>query len=81
MHMGIVFGPDVSLGKIHYGDLFSDLCSGTTLVFPLQNSTTDIPQKTKCSFWSPVQKEGYLIVLLYSLVERDFAISLNSDFQ
>ena len=41
-HMDIVFGPDVSLGNIHYGLLFTDRFSRMTYRYPLQNLTMDI---------------------------------------
>jgi hypothetical protein len=42
MHMDIVFGPDISLGNIHYGLLITDRFSRMTYLYPLQNLTTDI---------------------------------------
>ncbi len=43
IHMDIVFGPDVSLGNIHYGLMFSDRATRMTFIYPLQNLTSDIP--------------------------------------
>jgi len=40
--MDIVFGPDISLGNIHYGLLITDRFSRMTYLYPLQNLTTDI---------------------------------------
>lgn len=36
MHMDIVFGPEVSIGNIHYGLMFTDRFSCMTYIFPLQ---------------------------------------------
>jgi len=35
MHMDIVFGPEVSLGIIHFGLLFTDRFSRMTYIYPL----------------------------------------------
>jgi len=50
MHMDIVFGPDVSLGNIHYGLLFTDRFSRMTYIYPLQNLTTDIRRQLESFF-------------------------------
>jgi hypothetical protein len=50
VHFDIVFGPDISVGNIHYGPLFSDRCSRMTYVYPLQNLTTDIPRQLEAFF-------------------------------
>jgi hypothetical protein len=39
IHMDIVFGPDISIGNIHYGLLFTDRYSRMTYIYPLQNLT------------------------------------------
>jgi hypothetical protein len=44
--MDIVFGPDIAVGNIHYGLLFTDRYSRMTYLYPLQNLTSDIV----CSF-------------------------------
>jgi len=41
-HIDIGFGPEVSIGNIHYGLLFTDRFSRMTYIYPLQNLTTDI---------------------------------------
>jgi hypothetical protein len=48
--MDIVFGPEVSLGNIHYGLLFTDRYSRTTYLYPLQNLTTDIRKQMETFF-------------------------------
>lgn len=53
MHMDIVFGPDVSLGNIHYGLLFTDRFSRMTYIYPLQNLTTDIRRQLESFFCAP----------------------------
>jgi len=50
IHMDIVFGPDVSLGNIHYGLLFTDRYSRMTYIYPLQNLTTDIRKQLEAFF-------------------------------
>jgi hypothetical protein len=42
IHMDIVFGPDIAVGNIHYGLLFTDCYSRMTYLYPLQNLTSDI---------------------------------------
>jgi hypothetical protein len=37
IHFDIVFGPDISVGNIHYGLLFTDRFSRMSYVYPLQN--------------------------------------------
>ncbi len=37
MHIDIVFGPEVSIGNIHYGLLFTDRFSRMTYIYPVQN--------------------------------------------
>jgi hypothetical protein len=50
MHMDTVFGPDTSLGNIHYGLLLTDRFSRMTYLYPLQNLTTDIPKQLEFFF-------------------------------
>ena len=38
IHMDIVFGPDISVGNIHYGLLFTDRYSRMTYIYPLKTS-------------------------------------------
>jgi hypothetical protein len=45
IHMDIIFSPEVSIGNIHYGLLFSDHYSRMTYIYPLQNLTSDIPKQ------------------------------------
>jgi len=39
MHMDIVFGPEVAIGNIHFGLLFTDRFSWMTYIYPLRNLT------------------------------------------
>ena len=50
IHMDIVFGPEVSIGNIHYGLIFSDRYSRMTYIYPLQNLTSDIPKQMSTFF-------------------------------
>ena len=50
VHMDIVFGPEISVGNIHYGLLFSDRYSRMTYIYPLQNLTSDIPKQMSAFF-------------------------------
>jgi hypothetical protein len=50
MHMDIVFGPEVAIGNIHFGLLFTDRFSRMTYIYPLQNLTTDIPKQLEAFF-------------------------------
>jgi hypothetical protein len=50
IHMDIVFGPDISIGNIHYGLLFTDRFSRMTYIHPLQNLTTDIRKQLESFF-------------------------------
>jgi hypothetical protein len=45
VHIDIVFGPDISIGNIHYGLLFADRYSRMTYIYPLQNLTSDIKRQ------------------------------------
>ena len=45
IHMGITFFPDVSIGNIHYGLMFTDRFSHVTYIYPLQNLTWDIKKQ------------------------------------
>jgi len=48
--MDIIFGPDVAIGSIHYGLLFSDRYSCINYIYPLQNLATDIPKQMQAFF-------------------------------
>ena len=50
IHMDIVFGPDISIGNIHYGLLFTDRYSRMTFIYPLQNLTFDIKKQLETFF-------------------------------
>jgi hypothetical protein len=50
IHMDIVFGPNVSIGNIHYGLLFTDCFSRMTYIYPLQNLTSDISKQLEAFF-------------------------------
>jgi hypothetical protein len=50
VHMGIIFGPEIALGNIHYGLLFTDRYSRINYLYPLQNLTTDIPKQLQAFF-------------------------------
>jgi len=50
VHMDIVIRPDVSLGNIHYGLLFTDRYSCMTYLYPLQNLTSDIIKQLESFF-------------------------------
>lgn len=45
IHMDITFFPDVSIGNIHYGLMFTDRFSHVTYIYPLQNLTWDIKKQ------------------------------------
>jgi len=48
--MDIVFGPEISLGNIHYGLLFMDGYSRMTYTHPLLNLTSDIHKQLEVLF-------------------------------
>jgi hypothetical protein len=50
MHMDIVFEPEISVGNIHYGLLFTDCYSRMTYGYPLHNLATDIPKQLESFF-------------------------------
>ncbi len=50
VHMDIIFGPEIALGTIHYGLLFTDRYSRLNYLYPLQNLTTDIPKQLQAFF-------------------------------
>ena len=50
IHVDIVFGPEVSIGNIHYGLLFVDRFSRVSYIYPLQNLTWDIRRQLDAFF-------------------------------
>jgi hypothetical protein len=42
IHCDKVFGPEVAIGNVHYGLLFTDHYSRMNYMYPLQNLTSDI---------------------------------------
>ncbi len=67
--MDIVFGPEISLGNVHYGLLFTDCYSRMTYIYPLQNLTSDIQRQMEAFF-------AHLGVLPKHLIS-DFDMKLN----
>ena len=49
-HIDIVFGPDISIGNVHYGLICVDRFSRMTYVYPLHNLTGDIQKQLECFF-------------------------------
>jgi hypothetical protein len=64
--MDIVIGPEVAIGNIHYGLLFTDRFSWITYLYPLQNSTTDIKKQTEAFFAhiSMIPKRLFFLILI-----------------
>jgi len=50
IHLDIVFGPEISIGNVHYGLLCVDRFSRMTYVYPLQNLTEDIQKQLESFF-------------------------------
>jgi len=50
MHIDIIFGPQVTIGNVHYGLLIVDRFSRMTYLQPLQNLTTDIQKQLETFF-------------------------------
>lgn len=50
IHMDIIFGPEVSVGNIHYGMIFTDRYSRMTYIYPLHNLSSDIPKQLQSFF-------------------------------
>jgi hypothetical protein len=66
MHVDIVFGPEVSVGNIHYGLLFTDRYSRMTYLYPLQNLQTDI-QKQMETFFSHIGVAPHRLITDFDL--------------
>jgi len=49
-HIDIVFGPEVAIGNVHYGLLFTDRFSRMTYIYPLKNLTSDIKKQMETFF-------------------------------
>jgi hypothetical protein len=45
IHLDIVFGPEISVGNVHYGLLCVDRFSHMTYMYPLQNLTSNIQKQ------------------------------------
>lgn len=45
IHMDVIFSPEISIGNIHYGLLFTDQYSRMTYLYSLHNLTSDIPKQ------------------------------------
>jgi len=50
VHVDIVLSPEVSLGNVHYGLLFSDRYSRMSYIYPLRNLTADICKQLEAFF-------------------------------
>jgi hypothetical protein len=50
VHVDIVFDPEVSIGNVHYGLMFSDRYSRMMYIHPLQNLTLDICKQLEAFF-------------------------------
>lgn len=48
--MDIVFGPEIAIGNVHYGLLFTDRYSRMTYIYPLKNLTSDIRKQLEYFF-------------------------------
>jgi hypothetical protein len=49
-HIAIIFGPEISIGDVHYGLLCVDGYSHMTYLYPLKNLTSDIPKQLELFF-------------------------------
>jgi hypothetical protein len=49
-HTDIIIGPELSIGNVHYGIIFTDRYSRMTYLYPLSNLTTDIPKQLQAFF-------------------------------
>jgi len=50
IHMDIIFGPEISIGNVHYGIIFTDRHSRMTYIYPLSNLTSEIPRQLQAFF-------------------------------
>jgi hypothetical protein len=50
IHVDIIFGPEVSVGNVHYGLICVDRHSHMTYIYSLQNLTTDIQKQLELFF-------------------------------
>jgi len=50
IHLDIVFGPEISIGNIHFGLLCVDRFSRMSLLYPLQNLTGNFPRQLDAFF-------------------------------
>ncbi len=50
VHIDIVFGPEISIGNVHYGLLCVDSHSRMTYIYPLHNLTSDIIKQLDAYF-------------------------------
>jgi hypothetical protein len=50
MHIDFIFGPEISIGNIHYGLLIRDRFSRMTYLYPLRNLTSDIQKQLEAFF-------------------------------
>jgi hypothetical protein len=50
IHCDIVFGPEVAIGNVHYGLMFTDRFSRMNYMYPLQNLTSDIKKQIEAFF-------------------------------
>jgi hypothetical protein len=50
IHMDVIFGPDVAIGNICYGALFTDRYSHMTYLYPLQNLQSDVQKQLEAFF-------------------------------
>jgi hypothetical protein len=50
MYLDIIFGPEISVGNVHYGLLFTDCYSRMTYLYLLHNLTSDIPKQMEAFF-------------------------------
>jgi hypothetical protein len=50
IHIDIIFGPEISIGNIHYGLLFTNRFSRMTYLYPLHNLITEIKKQMESFF-------------------------------
>jgi len=49
-HIDIIFGPEISVGNVHYGLICVDRYSRMTYIYPLKNLTSDIQKQLELFF-------------------------------